>query len=295
MKKYVDPPRLSASFSKSGKCAKKRFENILDTRIKKKGYASLAAAVACIAVLGGCFTAGGVSDEPVNILIAGKDASGERSDVLLMCSLNDTLNIEQIPRNTYTSVNGGTVIGRLDDSGSMLEAAAEITGIYADSCISVSFDGFRALIDAVGGVDITVPADMYYEDPYQGLVIDLPTGEQHLDGAGAEMLMRYRKGMPDENGVIDGYARGDLDRLDVQRELYYAVADKLLSEGVSAELAAAVSENTVSDMSVQDIAGVIKRASKLSPGDIKIETIKGYVSSGGLMGETYIPEQGDNL
>lgn len=55
MKNYIKPPTLSTSFSESGKSAKKRFENILNTRTKKTGTLSfilVLAVVFMVALLG---------------------------------------------------------------------------------------------------------------------------------------------------------------------------------------------------------------------------------------------------
>ena len=62
MNEYIKPPRLSSSFSRSGKKAKKRFSNILDQKVKRKGYAPIAAAAVCSVMLGGCFAAASVPD-----------------------------------------------------------------------------------------------------------------------------------------------------------------------------------------------------------------------------------------
>ena len=55
MRKYITPPRLTTSFSESGKSAKRRFANILDTRTRRIGAAviiiALVAAIAAGAVI----------------------------------------------------------------------------------------------------------------------------------------------------------------------------------------------------------------------------------------------------
>lgn len=287
MNEYIKPPRLSTSFSRSGKKAKKRFSNILDQKVKRKGYAPIAAAAACSVMLGGCFAAASVPDEPVSMLVLGRDASDVRNDVIMLCTLDEGISITQLPRDTYA---GDDKLGNMGMQ-QLTEAVSELTGVYTDNYVSVDFEGLRNIIDAAGGVDFSVPVDMDYDDPYQGLSIRLSAGEQHLDGAGAEMVMRYRKGNVDETtGAYYSYDRGDLDRLEVQRSLYYALADKLISGGVSAELAAAVTDNIETNLSPLDAAALIKRAAGLDRDAISIEVLDGTMQYDDMMGTVYVPE-----
>ena len=58
--------------------------------------------------------------------------------------------------------------------------------------------------------EFDVPVDMYYEDPSQGLSIDLEKGLQKLDGESAMGLVRYRYGYADADiGVINELPPGD--------------------------------------------------------------------------------------
>ena len=51
-KKLIKPPSLSTNFSESGKRAKKRFENILNTKAKKTGWIAVVAIVLLISIMG---------------------------------------------------------------------------------------------------------------------------------------------------------------------------------------------------------------------------------------------------
>ena len=50
--------------------------------------------------------------------------------------------------------------------------------------VLVDWRAFIDVIDLIGGVDLYVEKDMYYEDPYADLFIDIKHGYQHLDGSG---------------------------------------------------------------------------------------------------------------
>ncbi len=105
----------------------------------------------------------------------------------------------------------------LKDIRSVVEV---ITGLEMDYMMTVNIDGFKDMVDAVGGVEFYVPQDMYYNDPVQDLYIDLDEGLQILDGDKAEQLVRYRK----------GYARGDLQRIEVQQAFVAAMVDQVIHQ-----------------------------------------------------------------
>ena len=52
MNKYINPPTLSTSFSESGKSAKKRFDNILNTKAKKAGVLAFVLVLLLVSIIG---------------------------------------------------------------------------------------------------------------------------------------------------------------------------------------------------------------------------------------------------
>ncbi len=92
-------------------------------------------------------------------------------------------------------------------------------GIPVDYYAQVNLNGFRGIVNALGGVEMYVPDDMYYKDPYQDLYINIKKGQQVLDGETAEGFVRFRA----------GYARADLARLDAQKLFMSAFLKKLFS------------------------------------------------------------------
>ena len=104
----------------------------------------------------------------------------------------------------------------------------ELLGITIHYNVLLDLEGFRYMVDAVGGVYFYVPHRMYYNDPLQNLVIDLHPGYQHLNGVKAEGLVRYR--MPDRyRRISPGYARGDLQRIEVQQEFMMALFGQVIA------------------------------------------------------------------
>jgi anionic cell wall polymer biosynthesis LytR-Cps2A-Psr (LCP) family protein len=84
----------------------------------------------------------------------------------------------------------------------------------------IDFEALESIVDSVGGVEIDVPFDMIYSDPYQDLYIDIKAGLQVLDGKNAVDFVRYRA----------EYAEGDLGRIDAQKKFMSALFKKVISD-----------------------------------------------------------------
>lgn len=92
-------------------------------------------------------------------------------------------------------------------------------GIDIDYYVNMNLDVFRFIVDEIGLITVDIPMDMEYSDPDQDLFINLKAGEQQLNGAQAEQLIRFRS----------GYGTGDIGRIGMQHEFMMAFADQLLS------------------------------------------------------------------
>ena len=103
------------------------------------------------------------------------------------------------------------------------KAVSTLLDLPIDYYAVVNIDIFEKLVDAVGGVTLEVPAQMYYVDQAGGLTIDLQPGLQHLDGEQAAGFVRYRK-----------LLRGDIDRIDNIKTLAYALLGRLQALNVRA-------------------------------------------------------------
>lgn len=181
----------------------------------------------------------------VNILLLGVDEGGMRSDTIMLASLNGRtgrLSVLSIPRDTrvlvgsyYQKINAAVGIGyqevkrgRLKEPEDLtIQKVKLLTGLPIHYFMSVNFDGFKEIIDALGGVEFDVPFRMKYDDPVQGLHIDLQPGLQILDGQKSHDFVRFRKG----NAGYPGYAMGDLGRIEAQQAFIKA----LISQKVNAK------------------------------------------------------------
>jgi LCP family protein required for cell wall assembly len=83
--------------------------------------------------------------------------------------------------------------------------------------VVADWQGFIRVVDALGGVDLYVEANMNYEDPYANLKIHLKKGFQHLNGQQAGQYVRFRH---DE--------MGDIGRVGRQQKFLKALASQAI-------------------------------------------------------------------
>jgi polyisoprenyl-teichoic acid--peptidoglycan teichoic acid transferase len=172
--------------------------------------------------------------ERVNILLLGGDSRGlkkgevPRSDSMVVVSIDPVSkrpHLFSILRDTYVSIpNHGknrinTALAQGGPSLAM-ETVSDLLGIPIQYYVYTDFQGFIALVDAVGGIDIDVEKDMRYSDSEDGPEYDirLKKGYQHLDGKTALQYVRFR------HDALSDYARTER-----QRKLLKALAMELQS------------------------------------------------------------------
>ncbi len=102
-----------------------------------------------------------------------------------------------------------------------MDVVGTIVGKQIDQYVLIDFDGFRRLIDAVGGIDIDVPQRLYdatYPTRNYGYtVVDIQPGLQHFDGDKALKYARSR------------HSTSDFDRSKRQQLVLGALQEKMLS------------------------------------------------------------------
>jgi LCP family protein required for cell wall assembly len=74
------------------------------------------------------------------------------------------------------------------------QTVSNLLGQPVDRYLVIGLQGVRDLVDAVGGVDITVPQaihdDSYPTDDYGYQTVDIPAGRQHMDG---DIALKYAR------------------------------------------------------------------------------------------------------
>jgi LCP family protein required for cell wall assembly len=106
----------------------------------------------------------------------------------------------------------------------IIKTVENITSLKIDYWVVLNFQGFREVIDAVGGINITNERDIFdprYPGPnYSYETFKLDKGFQHLDGATALKYARMRHD-----------AQGDFGRAHRQQQVIQATKNKIFSTG----------------------------------------------------------------
>src|SRR6266498_430600 len=141
----------------------------------------------------------------------------------------------EIPGHGADKINTAYQIG-----GAPLAVATvrNLTGIDVNHVAIVNFARFEALIDAVGGIDVNVPAPIHsdrFDCPYTPARCRnwngwrFAKGKQHMDGRRALIYSRVRV-----NSL--NAADNDITRAERQQQVIQAIAGKLASTGTYIDL-----------------------------------------------------------
>jgi LCP family protein required for cell wall assembly len=169
----------------------------------------------------------GLTPEQQAELTTGDDIGNGRTDTILVVHVpgfgSDTsTTMVSLPRDSYVDIPGhgeDKINAAFSIGGAPLlaQTVEEATGIRLDHYAEIGFEGFAAMVDAVGGVTMCPPEPVV--DPLAG--IDLPAGCQKLDGRNALGYVRTR-----------ATPRADLDRMANQRQFMSALMHRSASPAV---------------------------------------------------------------
>lgn len=184
--------------------------------------------------------------EPIRILVMGESGVDDYklADTIMIAQYNpktQSASILSIPRDTYvgkkdrktasTNYIASYKINTVFRSGTNIPEAidriSDITGLELENYVIIDTKALVKLVDAIGGVTFDVPIDMDYDDEGQELAIHLKAGEQLIDGAKAEQLLRFRH---NNNGSTypASYGMEDLGRMKTQRNFITATLKQVL-------------------------------------------------------------------
>ena len=143
-------------------------------------------------------------DNQLNILLLGCDDfsdNGFRTDVIMLLSLNPkhrSINLISFPRDLYVTIPGywsnriNTAWG-LGGFDLLADTFQANFGIHPDYYMMVNYNGFKDVVNSIGGIDVTVSAELQDSckiDPNGRCVIE--PGEMHMDGGTALWYSRSR-------------------------------------------------------------------------------------------------------
>ncbi|XVQ12244.1 LCP family protein [Spirillospora sp. CA-255316] len=125
-------------------------------------------------------------------------------------------NGQRTPAQTVGQINSTFTIG---GASCVIKTIEAMSHIKIDHFMQVDFAGFKAITEAVGGVEVCVPKAV--DDPQSKL--KLPKGRHTIKGETALAYVRVRKGLGDGS---------DTDRIKRQQKFMGALANKAMSAGV---------------------------------------------------------------
>jgi len=191
-----------------------------------------------------------IGGEPLNILVLGSDSrvgagndidgetgTGGGSDVAILVHVSaDRREVYgvSLPRDALVTRpdcqgrDGETVEGgelemfntafALGGEACAVKTVHELTGVYIDHYLSVDFNGFKTMVDAVDGVTVCIPEDI--DDPETG--ISFEAGTQELDGQQSLDYVRERKQLSPNS---------DIGRMKRQQAFVASMINKVISAG----------------------------------------------------------------
>jgi len=215
-----------------------------------------------------------------NILILGIDGkSGERdprrSDTMMLVRIDLSqrrIGVISIPRDLRVAIPGHSeqkinAAYSLGDVPLAQQTVQDVVGLPCDYYITVSSEGLKRLVDALGGVEVDVDKRMYYHDRWGGLSIDLQPGLQRLNGQQAVGYVRYRHDR-----------LGDLTRVQRQQLFLRAVLREATQPRNIPRLPRLLKlfpETVHTDLLFGDLQAIARLARDIGPDQIKSATLEG--------------------
>ncbi|MGE7882789.1 LCP family protein [Bacillus sp. NPDC094077] len=224
-----------------------------------------------------------ITKEPFTILIMGiedyaTDGQNGRTDSLMFATVNpktQKISLMSIPRDSRVPIVGKDKEDKINAAhayGGEKMAIKTVEGflkVPVDHYIKIDFQGFKGIVDAVGGVTVDVPFDFWERsdvDYYKK--IQFKQGQQSLNGEEALAYVRMRKQDPN----------GDYGRAARQRQLLAAVAQKLNSASTVfkiKDLTAVVGKYIKTDIPISDGLALYNKLSGFDPSTMQTLKLEG--------------------
>lgn len=217
----------------------------------------------------------------INVLILGLDArpgvKNGRTDTMMLVSIDKKtkkIAIISIPRDSLVEISGhgkdkinaANIFGGVDLS---MKTVENLLGIKIPYYVRMNFQGFKEIVDILGGVNINVDKTIVKDNVLEKkkTYITLQPGPQKLDGTRALAYIRYRND-----------ALGDITRTKRQQNFLNALAYEMLQVGVITKLPKlipAFMEHIETNFNARDIIILARFFSQIKPGGIKTATLPG--------------------
>ncbi|HHT62422.1 MAG: LCP family protein [Bacillota bacterium] len=212
----------------------------------------------------------------INILLLGTDQDLEtnsRTDTIILASVDTVqkkVSLLSIPRDTRVNIPGFgenkiNAANLLGGTELVKATISNLIKVPIDYYIITNFEGFKDIVDTLGGVEIDVEQNMRYR-AYDGM-IDLKKGVQRLDGEKALQYVRFRHDK-----------LGDITRTQRQQKFLTALAKEMIQAKTILKLPALIpklKEAVGTDLSVTQMIGLAKELANYDLSTITVQTLPG--------------------
>lgn len=235
-------------------------------------------------------------------LVAGLDLSESLTDIIMVVCFDLDKNkatILQIPRDTYVGRDstaymnaGGTgkingVYSRAVKGSSKIKTLMrninENFNLPIDHYVTITIPGFRDIVDAMGGVTMTLDRTYTVEDSrptdYGGKAVNITIGPGtvKLKGYEAEGFVRHRK----------SYSKGDIGRVEAQRKFYKALMKEVTKLGKKDlfNVVRKCYDDVSTDLTLSQMLGYAEKLTEVNASDVAIVGVPGQ--AGTKNGQSY--------
>lgn len=221
------------------------------------------------------------SRNTVNVLIVGLDnvEGGSRTDAIALAIFdaeNKGLRIASIPRDSrvyipkrgWDKINHAYVYGGIN---LLRETLVNLTGMPVDYFVKINYRSFPRIVDILGGIDIYVEKRLHYNDYSGKLFINIPAGQQHMDGKTALGYVRFRHD-----------PLGDIGRVRRQQKFIDIMMKKIKTPAILPRIPAIVTElydSIDTDLAPLEALKLVQFANSISPDRIKMFMAPGRTGS----------------
>ncbi|RLQ93579.1 LCP family protein [Falsibacillus albus] len=246
------------------------------------------------------------AQDPISILLLGvetystngRDGRADTEILVTMDPKKKKMTMVTIPRDSRVNIehagewtgvhkiNSAYTYGSLTHYGEdklQIETVEKLLNVPIDKFVSVGFDGFRDIVDTLGGVDIDIKKGFWERNIYDNdKKIYFKAGQAHLDGEEALAFVRMRK-----RAVNVSYSREER-----QRQFLKAAGGQVLSAGSLfkvGEISDILGKHVDTNLNAKEIYDLEKQFSSMKESSITTLTIDGQNQRIGKT-DYFIPE-----
>ncbi len=227
-----------------------------------------------------------------NILLLGVDSNGAdsdlwvgtRTDTMILLNIDPktkTVNAISIPRDSKVYLPKGMGVQKINAAHAIggvemtVKTVEDTLGVHIDKYVMFHDDAVRAIVGALGGVDIYVEKNMRYNDNAGNLHINFQKGNHHLTEKDAVEYLRFRHD-----------ALGDIGRTQRQQWFLRGLLADLKKPETIAKLPKVISvahKYVKTDMSLYEMTQYATLAKSFNMDNVEISMLPGAPNKHGYI------------